>query len=155
MVHSIFPVAASDRRLRTLSQLCSPLQQPIVTQDDVRKTIFSSPSQESTISKHTYKSVDMQSQASHSLHIALDKYAESINEIMDIVRDLGRNSVSLDIQDEDLDVASMYFMRRFSFYCNLIAHDSIFDRAILGNSIHWENHGHELQEPSTSKVSTV
>jgi hypothetical protein len=110
IVHSIFPVAASDRRLRTLSQLCSPLQQPIVTQDDVRKTIFSSPSQHSVIPKRSPTSADMMWQPSHSLYIALDKYAESINEIMDIVRDLGRNSVSLDIQDEDLDVASMYTM---------------------------------------------
>ncbi|KAI9290127.1 hypothetical protein BC943DRAFT_7061 [Umbelopsis sp. AD052] len=105
IVHSIFPVTASDRRLRTLSQLCSPLKQPIITQDDVRKTILLSPTQEFANPKLPPNAADMLPQPSHSLYIALDKYAESINEIMDIVRDLGRNSVSLDIQDEDLDVA--------------------------------------------------
>lgn len=79
---------------------------PIVTQDDVRKTIFSTPLQMHAEEGKQLDSVEMQAQPSHSLQIALDKYAEAINEIMDIVRDLGRNSVSLDIQDEDLDVAS-------------------------------------------------
>lgn len=79
-----------------------------MTQDDVRKTIFSTPVQENTEQGELHTSSTMLAQPSHSLHIALDKYAEAINEIMDIVRDLGRNSVSLDIQDEDLDVASEY-----------------------------------------------
>ncbi|KAI8576039.1 hypothetical protein K450DRAFT_258600 [Umbelopsis ramanniana AG] len=66
IVHSIFPVTASDRRLRTLSQLCSPLKQPIITQDDVRKTILLSPTQEFANPKLTPNSVDMLSQPSHS-----------------------------------------------------------------------------------------
>ncbi|KAM3588725.1 hypothetical protein VKS41_001163 [Umbelopsis sp. WA50703] len=103
MVHTIFPVVPADRKLRTLSQLCSPSRVPIVTQDDVRNTIFSTPMMEPQLEG---KRSDANMQPSHSLHIDLDKYAEAINEIMDIVRDLGRNSVSLDIQDEDLDVAS-------------------------------------------------
>ncbi|KAJ2955823.1 hypothetical protein NQZ79_g8237 [Umbelopsis isabellina] len=103
MVHNIFPVVPTDRKLRTLSQLCSPSRVSIVTQDDVRNSLLSSPIVEPQLES---KGFDANVQPSHSLHIDLDKYAEAISEIMDIVRDLGRNSVSLDIQDEDLDVAS-------------------------------------------------
>lgn len=104
MVHNIFPVAPPDRKLRTLSQLCSPSRVSIVTQDDVRNSILSTPTMEPQLESKGLEATNIQ--LSHSLHIDLDKYAEAISEIMDIVRDLGRNSVSLDIQDEDLDVAS-------------------------------------------------
>jgi predicted translin family RNA/ssDNA-binding protein len=111
------------------------LQQAIVTQDDVRKTIFSTPVQEYTEERELPTSSTIQAQPSHSLHIALDKYAEAINEIMDIVRDLGRNSVSLDIQDEDLDVASEYSEGiHFVINCAMNLHYDVLISSLLGPS---------------------